>query len=299
MPATPLMDEALKDWRDSMEQEVDQELTETKVKPEKDNVEEIKPIEQPEYTELEQKALDMGWRPKEEWKGDESEWTNAKDYVKFGEVMQANRNLHSKIDHMQNKFDERLKNLQTFHEQNLKAQVDKLKAERDHAASEADMETYQRANEQIDKLLEAEPNKPQIKDPTAVVNNIISHPTTQDFIKKNPWIEGNSAKAVYGQKVFSDWLQQNIDNPDAHLEDGLRQISESVSREFPKTNPNRDNVQTMAERKGGPKKAATQIGLTMDELNAEELRIWQTMGSTWKNQEAFLQTVIDSRKENE
>jgi len=302
MTALKLTEAALNDWKQSTGDDMEdtEKLLEDseKLSPEPNQYEKIKKQEEPQFSEIEQKALDMGWRPKEEWKGPDDEWTNPKDYVKFGEVMQANRNLHSKIDHMQQQFDDRIKNLQTFHQQSLNAQIDKLKAERDHAASEADMESYKRANDQIDKLMDSPRAQPQQPNQQDMMNNIVNHPTTQDFIIKNPWIQGQSAKAVYGQKIFSDWLQTNMNNPNAILEDGLKTVLESVNREFPQKNPNRSNAQNMAERGNGPIKSSQKQTLTMDKLTQEEMLIWHEMGDRWESQEDFLQAVIDSRTEN-
>src|SRR5262245_29193423 len=38
--------------------------------------------EAPEPSELEQHAMDMGWKPETEWKGDKSGWTPADQYIR-------------------------------------------------------------------------------------------------------------------------------------------------------------------------------------------------------------------------
>lgn len=43
-------------------------------------------IETPTYTEDEQRAIDKGWKPKDQWEGDEGEWKPAKVFNEIGEL---------------------------------------------------------------------------------------------------------------------------------------------------------------------------------------------------------------------
>ncbi len=68
---------------------------EVKSSPEVDKTEEPKVAEQVETPEsdgvetspIEQKALDRGWRPKEEWTGDPEQWRSAKEFMDRGELL--------------------------------------------------------------------------------------------------------------------------------------------------------------------------------------------------------------------
>lgn len=252
--------------------------------------------DEPVVSDAEKKATGLGWRPKDEWKGDEDDWTGAKRFLQTREIIESNKHLRSDIDKMNHEFDNRIQNLQKFHQQNLNTQIQSLKDKRDSAAQDADMETYHAANKQLDDLQTQPAPLNDNNDQQQFVTNIVNHPVTQSFINENPWIKEQGAKGVYGQKIFADWVTQNTNNPNAILEEGLKLVKESVNREFPQNNPNREANQSMGDKGGGARKTTPKNRLSMSDLSREENNIWHAMGSTWKNQEDFLIAVADARK---
>ncbi len=106
----------------------------------------------PVQDEFEVKARQMGWVPRNEWHGNPDDWTPAKRFVQTGEMIQANRALHQKVQYMENDFNQRINNMRMLHEAQLQANLDQLKARRDAAVENADTETYQNINKQIEAL---------------------------------------------------------------------------------------------------------------------------------------------------
>src|SRR6266702_2198796 len=43
--------------------------------------------EPPKHTALEERAIEQGWRPKDEWDGDESEFRSAREFIDRGELL--------------------------------------------------------------------------------------------------------------------------------------------------------------------------------------------------------------------
>ena len=57
---------------------------------------EVQPQAEPkQYTAVEQRALDQGWVPQDEWQGDPDDWRPAKEFIDRGE-------LFRKIDELKN-----------------------------------------------------------------------------------------------------------------------------------------------------------------------------------------------------
>ena len=281
--------------------------------------------------EFEVKARQMGWVPKEDWRGDPDDWTPAKRFVQTGEMIQANRALHQKVQYMENDFNQRLANMRQLHEAQLKSNLDTLKAQRDAAVEMADTEKYQSLNKQIEMLeqtanqmhqpmqgqffgqqpqqqmqlqpdgTQAQPVQQQqqqpVLDPQAAIANLINHPVVTQWRMQNPWINQDTPKTAYAERQFMQWVNSNIQNPTATIEQGLLFVEEAVDREFPNTNPNRERS-SMTEKRGGPARKSANLTLTMNDLTREERLIWQTMGNSWKNQKEFLQAVQDDREAN-
>lgn len=248
----------------------------------------------PQPSDAEVKALNLGWKPRDEWEGDPDDWTSAKRFNQTRDIIDSNKSLRANQDRLEHNFNERLENTNKLNKQIMEAKVVELKSKRDSAAAEADMPTYNEANKQLEDL-EA-PEKP-----AAAPNNqanyakaVYDHPVTQQFITDNPWIKGDGAKAVYGQKIFADYLANSPAN--GTIEEGLQLVKTSVNREFPQKNANRESRKTLGERGRGPGKVASRNSLTMDDLTREEKNIYDEMGSQWKDQKEFLQAVADLRE---
>lgn len=251
-----------------------------------------------QISESELQARTLGWKPKEDFSGDPEDWNTHRGFLKNREIIENNKSLRSDMDRMSHDFNQRLDGVNRLHEQSLKQKVEELKTKRDSAAQEADMDTYREANKQLDELEKTDVSRETTTQPSQqdVMVGIVNHPTTQAFINDNQWIKGNDAKAVYGQKVFTDWISANANNPGAILEDGLEHVKQLVNQQFKQTNPNLDNAQQMSERGQGNRKTQQRNSLTMDDLDPAERGIWRSMGSTWKDQADFLQAVADARK---
>lgn len=274
--------------------------------------------QQDEYSEVEQKAMSMGWVPKERWHGNPDDWTSAKRFVQTGEMIQANRQLHSKIDYMENEFNKRLQNQQKLHEAQLKMTIKKLEEEKYSAAELGDREKYNEIDQEIRTLKQEEAQEIQAQpeyhpqpypqhqpaqptqqptngvDQDVLFRNLMNHPTVQSWREKNPWIEQQSPRSAYAEREFVQYVQKNMNNPNATVEEALAHVDDVVRRQFNNEAPQHSRA-SMSEKRGGPTRRQSPR-LTMSDLTREEKLIWQTMGKTWKNQDSFLQAVKDNRE---
>lgn len=72
----------------------------------------------PDPAAVEQRARNMGWRPKDEFKGDPARWTDATEFVRRGEdmipyVKAENRSLKSQLEQQQQQIDNLQRTLKT------------------------------------------------------------------------------------------------------------------------------------------------------------------------------------------
>lgn len=240
-----------------------------------------------EKSEDEINAEAKGWVSKEEFKGDPDDWNSAKRFLRTRDIVEDNKALRAKTDRMESDFNRRIENLQKLHDQQLEIKTSDLKDKRDLAASEADMEAYDKANKDLDAL-ETKPIQPTKQQ---VLEGVVNHPATQQFLVENPWIKIQDEKGSYGQKVLSQWIESNYNNPNAMIEHGLAHTKREVDLKFAAQNKN-----SMSDSSTGRRRASKNHGLSMENLSVEEKNIWDTMGKTWKNQKDFLQSVADMRK---
>lgn len=192
----------------------------------------------PQYTELELKALDEGWRPKDEWEGDPDQWIDAGEYVRRGP-------LFEKIDALNRQAKENNKamkalqdHLEKVRQGEYKAHLESLRLEKKEALEEGDADRLieidekiaeAKANEKIEKL-EA---KQEAKQPD---------PRFVAWVGKNPWYISDPELQSFADEVGIIYKNRN---PDLDPVEVLDYVSKRVQKEYPdkfknerKTRPN-------------------------------------------------------------
>lgn len=169
-----------------------------KVTPEGTPVEAQAP-EGPDPAEVEAEAKRFGWKPREEWKGDASNWTDAPAYLEYA------RNTPHMVKRIERDYAERLARIEAFNAQALererKAHAAELEAARRaqrEAVSVADPEAWEAARRREDALREAAPARPE---PAKVA----PPPEVAEWTKRNTWFdtdpEMKSAALALAQKA--------------------------------------------------------------------------------------------------
>lgn len=144
--------------------------------------------------DIEQRAKDMGWRPKEEWRGPEENWKSAEDFVRIGENYMPV--LKERLGKMEGTITElrtenakvagSLNKLADWHRGTWKRQYDKaladIKRQKRQAVAEHDTELYDNLAEEEAALIKESVQADPVVDaaPTAV-------PEYHEFKAKNDW----------------------------------------------------------------------------------------------------------------
>jgi hypothetical protein len=145
---------------------------------------------EPEAPSIEERAREMGWRPKEEWEGPEDKWREADEYVKRGEeflpIVQARaRALEDKIKKQEEAYAARLQKIEEFNQRAMErqraefeAEKKRLQEEERQAVREADEDAYeaiQRRKQELERQVSPEAAQPQ-GDQKAI-----------EWAQRNPW----------------------------------------------------------------------------------------------------------------
>lgn len=179
-----------------------------------------------QYTEIELKAIDQGWIPKDDFDGDPSEFIDAPEFVRRGE-------LFDKIE-AQNKTVKRLeKALVAFKEHHTKVKEAEynraLKALQDERRRLLVEGEHDRAFAIEDKIEEVKLEKEQI------VREAQSEPITdesytaefQSWVGRNDWYESNRVMRKAADALGLDYHQQGYSPADV-----LRMVERDIKKEF-------------------------------------------------------------------
>lgn len=237
-------------------------------------------------TDLEQKAYDKGWRPKEQFDGPEDKFKTAKEYIRDGEWLQKLKESSQRVERLEREFNERLENTNKLHEARRIAEIAALKKKQREAVDVADSDAYDETQRQIDEL-----ESQKLPAPASQQNSNID-PLITDWISKNPWIndkdDDRTVVAMGALQVFQSA------NPNATIQQAIDHVESRVNKLFRPQNPRRDQP-NMTEHGRRPSQRQGK-GLTMSDLTNDERREWDMFGkSMFKTEEAFLKAVKDSR----
>jgi len=163
-------------------------------------------LEQPQYSDEEVKAMEQGWRPKEEYSGPEDDWVDAHTYLGRGTFLKQIKSLKHDLDE-QRKTTEMVMEHTKYMEKLMYEKARKeIEAEQKAARMRGDFEAYDRATQELQDL------KPISEQP----KNPLDHPEVQRFLNSNPW----------------------FNNPQTANEFELQAIAKAADAYYAKANPN-------------------------------------------------------------
>lgn len=200
------------------------------------------PVEEssvPEISPIEEKALEMGWRPREEFDGADEEFIDAKEFVR-------RKPLFDKIESVSREAKTLRKSLEALKEHYTKVKeteyqkaLRELKSSQKQALADGDVDRFYEIEEE-QKLIEhekrvfmeeqaAQPNEPQV------------HPEFAAWTSRNKWYETQPHMQAFADQVGSRF-QNAVRKGEMTPAQVLREIEKAVREEFPTRfrNPNKD-----------------------------------------------------------
>ena len=183
----------------------------------------------PDLSPVEQRALDMGWRPKEEWDGDEADFISAETFV-------ARKPLFEKIDHQNRELKEVRKALTALqeHHNRVKEQAFRdayatLKEEKKVALAEGDADRLIEVDEKIAELRSQEIEQKQVSNtpPSQQLN-----PAFVSWVEKNSWYvdDKKTELRAYADAVGIKFAKEHPERSDPN--ELLREVEKQVKLRF-------------------------------------------------------------------
>ena len=197
----------------------------------------------PELSPVEQRALDMGWRPKEEWSGDEADFISAETFV-------ARKPLFDKIEYQNKELKEVRKALAALQEHHIRVKEQafkdayvSLKEEKKAALAEGDADRLIEVDEKIAELRSQEIEQKAVNNtpPSQQLN-----PTFVSWVEKNSWyVDATKPKL----REFADAIGIKIakENPNKPPEELLKEVERHVKTHYKEyfTNERKDRPSTV------------------------------------------------------
>lgn len=198
-----------------------------------------------ERTPIELRALDMGWRPKEDFDGDEDDFIEAKEFVRRKPLFEKIEHQNKQIKAVTRALDGLKEHFTKVRETEFNRALAALKAERKQALSDGDGDRFEQAD---DKIKEVEEDLASVK---AIAHETpIEKELPQEFTN---WVSRNSWYNSTGyMRKFADDLGNRLGNEvksgNMTTAEVLKEVEKQVRKEFPQkfTNPNKADAPDVA-----------------------------------------------------
>lgn len=216
--------------------------------------------EQVEVSPIQEKALEQGWKPKEQFEGNEDEFIDAAEFVRrgelFGKIEHQSRELKAVRQALEALKSHNSKIEQSAYDRALKALQDQRRA----LIVEGEHEQAFKLEDQIDDV-KKEKERVARDAATPVVQEI--DPAFQVWVDKNSWYTKDVAMQAVADRVGLEMARRGVPQADV-----LRKVEEEVRQAFPHKFANvkseRPNA-VEASSRGGQSAARTSMALSEDE----------------------------------
>lgn len=119
-------------------------------------------VEQAEPVTIEGLAGEMGWRPKEDWKGDPDKWKPAHEYVRS--TVDVNRKVVNRLKGVEDQLARVARTSVSITEREVAKERERLMQEREEAFDAGDRDAFQKAERELAKVATVAP--PTVPDET-------------------------------------------------------------------------------------------------------------------------------------
>lgn len=197
------------------------------VQQEEQHVQEVK------LSPIEEKAMEAGWVPQDQWEGDPDQWRPAKEFMDRGELFKKIEDQNRTIK----EFKRALDDLKTHHakvrETEYANAIKTLKQQKIEALEEGNAAAVVNLDDQIDMVKreqQALRQAPQPQTPEV-------EPEFTNWVERNRWYETDKA-----MKAFADTVGRDLAMAGNSPSEVLKKVEQQVKQEFAHKfkNPNRD-----------------------------------------------------------
>ena len=192
---------------------------------------------------VEQKAIEMGWRPKSDFEGDEDDFIDATEFVR-------RKPLFEKIDHVGKELRETRKALKALQEHHTKVKeaeyqnaLKQLRAEKKVALEEGDADRLIEIDEQIAEAKATEISQQAQQRQAAQA----PHPNFVSWVQKNTWYQSDAELRTVADQIGTAYAAKN---PEIGPDDVLKYVEQRVRKLYPENfrNPNKERPSAVEGR---------------------------------------------------
>ena len=229
-----------------------------------------------EYSAIEVKAIEQGWIPKEEFDGDVSEFIDAPEFVRRGELFGKIEKQSKELKAVRQALDAFRQHHSKVKEMEYERALKTLKEAKREATMNGDHERALALDDKIDEVRTEKETISREVQQTAVQEPQGYTPEFQSWVSRNDWYETNRVMRAAADQLGKD-LHAAGHSPPAILKMVEEEIREEFSHKFPAPARARPNAVEGTTRQGAPREKFT---MTPEETDVMRKIVAVTPGYT-------------------
>lgn len=194
------------------------------------------PGEAKPLSRIQEEAIQQGWRPREDFDGEEDEFIDAPEFVRRGELFRKIEAQSKEMKDMKRALQHLAKHNQEIAKVEYEKALKDLRAQKKEALAEGDADRVVEVDERIDlvkdqqKILQQQQLE-QVREAVAI------DPQFAQWTSKNQWYENDKRMRAYADSLGIQLAQEGMSPADV-----LKEVEKEVKQRYPEKfrNPNRD-----------------------------------------------------------
>jgi hypothetical protein len=245
------------------------------------------PGEETPARDFEAEALTMGWRPKEEFPGDPSRWTDAETFVRKADVMMPlvtaqNKRLKREMEDLRKQVRQASAHFDKAEERAYARALADLTAKQEAAVESGDLDAHRKVSKEIGELSKDMPGK-QVSQATAEE----AREAWDEWREENAWYDrANLASApeadvnarLYADRMVEKHIEKTKEMPPAEFFDFIGGLVKEkyplIGRKAPRDKPPSDVAGTTGAR-------PPSRGKTWADMEPEARRVAERLAEKW------------------
>ena len=249
-------------------------------------------------TPAEEKARKNGWRPEDEWHGDEADWIDFKEFNLRGEFMGRIQEQSSIINHLTHKVTDRDTALQEMgelmsktSEREYKKALNDLLTQKKEALAEDNYDKVVDIDEEISEIKAAKPvaaeEAPAVETENEIPQEIV------DWLSKpeQSWYHTDNVLRMMAEGFAVGFQQENPNIPPLQL---IEQVNKKIRAEMPHKFSAGAGVDTGGEYTANPNRRGNGSKATFADLTEEQqtaCKRFERLGTLTRAK--YIQSLVD------
>lgn len=242
-------------------------------------------------SEVEQKAIDMGWKGKDSFEGDESEFIDAAEFVRRKPLFDKIESQSRQMKDIKKALDALKIHHDKVKDTEYKRALDALKIQKKQALVDGDADQLLQVEDAIDEIRSAQQKEQQEQKTTPEI-----HP---DFVK---WVNGNhwyTTDTEMRDTADALGIAYRNSHPDADPNEILRVVEQKIKKTYPEKfiNPKRSNPSTVEGGSNNTPTRKTKESFTLSDEERQIMRSFERQGlfDAKYTKEMYLEEVKSTR----